>query len=98
MKDIRQELCDLSGDDDLLFADGFDDCIIGVALAGPGMEQRVVYDAEACVQELMNSGIDDIDDADEFFSINTLGSYVGPRTPIYITRYEPRTTTQEGEA
>ena len=88
--DIRQELCDQFGDDELLFADGFDDCIVGVALAGPGAEPRVVYDAAKCIDALVASGIEDIDEADEFFCFNTLGSYVGPRTPLYMQQSKAR--------
>ena len=41
--DIRENLCEMYGDDDLLFMDGFDDCIIGV-MERYGMEPIVIYD------------------------------------------------------
>ena len=68
-------------DDELLFADGFDDCIIGVS---SGIEQTVVYDKDLMVEELRSQGMDEID-AIEYLEYNTWGAYVGEKTPIYIT-------------
>lgn len=68
-------------DDEMLFADGFDDCIIGVT---SGIEQVVVYDKDLMIDELASQGMD-VDEAIEYLEYNTWGAYVGEKTPIYIT-------------
>lgn len=77
----RRDLVDQVGDEDLLFADGFDKAIIGVSL---GREQKVVYDYDACITILMKDM--SYEEAVEFFDYNTLDSYVGERTPVFIKR------------
>ncbi len=64
----------------MLFADGFDDCIIGVADA---IAPKVVYDKQMMIEELMSQGMEDIE-AIEYLEFNTWGAYVGEQTPLYI--------------
>ena len=79
--DIREELCERHGDD-LLFADGYDDAIVGVCV---GFDSgRVAYSIpkmiDICAQELAI----DHDEAAEWLEYNTFGAYVGKHTPIYV--------------
>lgn len=90
----RADLVELTDDPDLLFADGFDDAILGVATRC-GQPTIVVYDREKCVEIVQaqmgtyRSGPDGFQgDAEEFFSFNVEGSWVGPRTPAYLARPE----------
>ena len=76
----RQWCVDNANDEDLLFADGFDDCIIGVSY---GMVPRVVYDKDLMIYSLQDDGMDECE-AIEYLEFNTWGAWVGPRTPIYI--------------
>ena len=69
------------GDEELLFADGFDEAIIGVSL---GATNRVVYDAQVMADTLVRSGDTDYPEAWEYLEFNTFQSYVGERTPIYV--------------
>lgn len=70
---------------EVLFADGFDEAIMGV-IARPGQEPFVVYDASKCVQLLINrDGLDEID-AEEHFHFNVSGGWVGPHTPGFLWR------------
>jgi hypothetical protein len=71
---------DMTGEDQMLFADGFDDCIIGVS---HGIEPVVVYDKQAMIDELVKQGMEYID-AIEYLEFNTWGAYVGEQTPLYI--------------
>jgi hypothetical protein len=64
----------------MLFADGFDDCIIGVE---DGIAPRVVYDKQMMIEELMSQGMEEIE-AIEYLEFNTWGAYVGEQTPLYI--------------
>lgn len=69
----------------LLFADGFDDAIIG--LASYRGSNQVVYSTEKCLDILANDM--SYDEAIEFFSYNVEGAYLGDHTPIFIeTRSE----------
>jgi len=71
-----QEMCD----EQLWFADGYDDAIIGLDM---GSGCKVVYDYEECIQCLIDEGLEP-QDAYDHFHYNTLGSYIGDETPIYI--------------
>ncbi len=68
-------------DDDALFADGFDAAIIGSIGIIP---LRVVYDAERCIELLIENLSCDFDDAREYFEFNCEGAYIGERTPIFV--------------
>lgn len=82
----REELVE-QYDEELLFLDppeAFDRCIIGIAHRC-GMEPVVVYDQEEVVASLMLGGMDR-EEAEEWFSFNTAGAYMGPRTPMFLIR------------
>jgi hypothetical protein len=66
----------------LLFADGFDEAIIGVA-ERIGMEPVVAYDTNKIIEILSREMTED--EAVEYFEFNILGAYVGERTPIFIS-------------
>jgi len=82
----REDLVELCGDDELLFADGFDEAILGVGTRC-GKPTIVIYDRAKCIEILVAQGMD-FDEAEEFFSFNTEGSWVGDRTPIYLSKPE----------
>jgi hypothetical protein len=67
---------------DLMFADGFDDAIIGHADRS-GMQPVVAYDTTKVIEILQREMSQE--DAEEFFAYNVLGAYVGEGTPIFIT-------------
>lgn len=77
---IREELSEEYGD--LLFADGFDDAILGVA-ERIGMEAVVAYSTPKIIEILSRDMTED--EAVEYFEFNILGAYVGERTPIFVT-------------
>ena len=77
---IREELSEEYGD--LLFADGFDDAILGVA-ERIGMEVVVAYSTPKIIEILSRDMTED--EAVEYFEFNILGAYMGERTPIYIS-------------
>jgi hypothetical protein len=65
----------------LLFADGFDEAIIGVA-ERIGMEAVVAYDIDKIIEILSRDMTEE--EAIEYFDFNIIGAYVGERTPIYV--------------
>ena len=90
-------------DEPLLFADGFDDAIIGLAeRINLGLvvayDTNRVIDILAKTMEVTESDLDDIDLkvgktledkkeelATEYFYYNVVGSWVGEKTPIFVT-------------
>ncbi len=80
--DIRDEIAD--GDDEMLFCDDFDDALIGKChvWTKDGPQTVALYDYAKCVDILMRDGMSH-EDAEEYLQVNTLGSYVGGRTPAF---------------
>jgi hypothetical protein len=78
---IKQKLSDIYGED-LMFADGFDDAILGVATGFDSA--RVVYCYASMVEVMMKDSDMSYEDALDWIEYNTLGSYVGKNTPIYV--------------
>ena len=69
-------------DRNVVFADGFDEAIIGVLnIDGP---VRVVYDKWAMVNIMRAAEDMSFEDAVEFLEYNVWGAYIGPSTPIYM--------------
>jgi len=81
----RETLTELYGDD-LLFADGFDGAIAGVACGHDS--GRVIYDYEKMIELFMKQNNTDYHEAVDFIEFNTVGSYVGKHTPIFLNRIE----------
>ena len=80
---IREALAE-DWDAELLFLseEEFDEAIIGVS-ERIGDEPVVAYDTTKIVEILSRSMT--VDEAYEYFEFNILGSYVGEKTPVFIT-------------
>ena len=65
-----------------LFADGFDDAIVGYDAVG----FRVVYDYDKCSDILMKRDGMTEHEAHEFMEFNVVSAYVGEFTPLFINR------------
>lgn len=63
---------------ELLFADGFDQAIIGV----DAVNFRVIYDYDTMVGVLISDGMSK-EESIEYLDFNVLCAYVGEQTPIY---------------
>jgi len=78
----RKEIEEKYEDEQMLFADGFDKAIIGVAHI---QNKRIVsYDTKKCIKILMKDMTQE--EAVEYFDFNVLGSYVGEYTPAFIEK------------
>lgn len=64
-------------DTKLLYADGFDDAILGV----DDLSERVIYSVSSCIQILEKDM--SREEAIEFFDYNMAGAYMGEHTPIW---------------
>lgn len=65
----------------ILLADGFDEAFLGIGCSCGG-KNVAVYDRAKCIKilerDMSNS------EAEEYFSYNTEGAYVGDYTPIFM--------------
>jgi hypothetical protein len=68
--------------DSLLFADGYDEAIVGIGVC-QGVE-IVVYDTANVLRVLRRRDGMTQSEAEEFFEFNVLGAWVGERTPLFI--------------
>jgi hypothetical protein len=80
---VRERLADAY--EGLLFADGFDAAIVGVA-ERCGADAVVVYDTWRCIATLMKRDGLSEEEALDHFHFNVQGAYVGPRTPMWLIR------------
>ena len=72
-------------ENECLLATGYESALIGIT---EGVNPVAVYDTELCIKCLMDEDNMSEEDAVEFFYYNTVGSYVGEKTPLYIRTYE----------
>lgn len=75
MKELLEKI-----DPDLLYADGFDDCILGMTFREE--VPVVLYSSSRIIQRLSKDMPEE--EAVEYFEFNINGAYVGERTPIYV--------------
>jgi hypothetical protein len=81
----RAVLEEVLGDEnpDALFAEGFDDAIVGV-VRRCGQPTIVGYDVDSCVSTLMDRDGMSHDEAIEYLEFNTVGAWCGENTPAWI--------------
>lgn len=82
-QELRERLSEMNAE--LLYADGYDNCIIGLSEDG----MHVVYDSTKMMETLLKENESDgMTEADawDYLGFNTFSAYVGECTPIYITR------------
>jgi hypothetical protein len=76
---------------DALFADGFDDALIGIGRRC-GQPDLAIYDVGRIIEILMDGeGADgenemSEEDAWEYYEFNIVGGWHGPNTPIFMQR------------
>ena len=82
---MREKIIEHYADsEDVLFADGLDDAIIGF----DSNLWKVVYSRNLCVNILV--GRDDIDEEEamEFLEYNTFNAYLGEKTPVWVEDFK----------
>ena len=78
--DLKAEIVELFGStEDILFADGLDDAIIGFE---PNL-WKVVYSRNKVINGLVKDGMSE-DDAMEYADYNIFAAMVGDKTPIWV--------------
>ena len=86
IKDLENSLrrWDEEHDNGALFADGFDDALIGVGVQFS--REIAVYDYDKCLDVLIQRDGMDVEDAIDYMEYNVVGAYVGKSTPVFIIR------------
>ena len=69
----------------VLTADGFDDCIVGLARRPELI--AVAYDVDKMLAQMIDGGMT-LGEAREYFEFNIVDAWVGDSTPIYIEDYK----------
>jgi len=79
MRQLIEDFCK-KNDVTCLFADGFDDAIVG--LGSCFNSYKVIYDKKRVIQILSQDMTEE--EALEYFSFNIIGAYVGEETPVFL--------------
>jgi hypothetical protein len=81
--------------EEALLADGFEAAIIGVA-ERCSQPTLVVYDAQKCLEILMEQGDGmTVEEATEFFEFNVTGAWMGENTPLFMWQIPQGETIEE---
>jgi hypothetical protein len=84
MESKKDLIIELYGDtDDVVFADGLDDAIIGFE---PNL-WKVVYSRSMVIEILTRDGMTE-EEAVEYAEYNTFGAYIGDKTPIWVEDFK----------
>lgn len=78
-----------------LFANGFDEALIGVGVQFS--REVAIYDYVKCVEVLMNRYEMSEEDALEYMEFNVTGAYMGTGTPVFLIRKEKYSETMQDD-
>ena len=78
----RQQIMDTLEESEALLAEGLDSALIGYSRGGNTV---AVYDYDLCVHVLMERDGMSCIDAIEFMEFNVVNSYVGDKTPLFVS-------------
>ena len=70
--------------EEALLADGCEEAFLGMCEVF-GRPPLAAYDRDKCIDILIQRDGMNYEDAEEFFSFNVSGSWVGDNTPVYLT-------------
>jgi hypothetical protein len=77
----REEIAEWNPD--ALFADGFDDALIGT-VQRCGTNPLALYSYRTCIEILIDRDGMDYEGAVEYMDYNVLGAYLGENTPMFM--------------
>ena len=85
MKADRVKMFVAERNPDALFADGFEDALIGVGLrcAQPSV---AIYDYDRAIRVLIERDGISFEEAHEHMGFNVLGCWAGPNTPLWLMK------------
>jgi hypothetical protein len=83
--DIKELIIENYADSqDVVFADGFDDAIIGF---DPNL-WKVVYSRNRCIEIMQITGDMSEEDAIDYLEYNTFNTYIGESTPVWVETFD----------
>ena len=68
-------------------ADGYEDAFVGSSISAFDRKQVAIYDYDKCIMILMHDNDWNEEEAIDWFDFNTIGSWVGEDTPIFINQH-----------
>ena len=74
-------LMEALAEEECLLADGYEDALIGIT---EGINPVAVYDTDKCIEILMRDDELTHEEALDHFYYNTVGAYVGEKTPLFL--------------
>lgn len=77
-----QAFAEFQGVEELLLCDGFEDAFVGITWQFTNA--CACYDRARCIQILMARDCMSMEEAEEYFEFNVIGSYVGTDTPTFL--------------
>lgn len=83
---LRKKCIEQSWDAELIFADGYDEAILGVGSRNG--HAVVVYNSEGIIDILCQRDGMIRDEAEEFFDYNIGGAWIGEGTPFYMIPFK----------
>jgi hypothetical protein len=72
-------------EDEILFADGFEDAFLGVAMQFN--KPITIFDYDECLTILQKDGMT-YSEAEEYMQFNVVGAYVGENTPAFLFKFK----------
>jgi hypothetical protein len=84
---MRELIAEKYGEE-IMMMDGYDNCIAGVVTRF-GQEPIVCYDRNKVLAKLVKGGMT-YEEAEEWFSYNQIGAWVGSLTPCFLDNLEER--------
>lgn len=95
MKTKREQIDEWASEafpeDEILFADGFEDAFMGVAMQFN--KPISIFDYDKCLTILQNDGMT-YNEAEEYMQFNVVGAYVGKDTPAFLFKYKNHETSR----
>jgi hypothetical protein len=82
MKDEEYKELLAEVNEEMIFFDGYEAALIGY-VERFGMEPIALYDRNKCIEILMKRDGMTCEEAEEFFSFNTIGAWHGDNTPAF---------------
>ena len=77
----------LGFNEDALTADGFEDAFLGICEQF-GRPPVAAYDYDACIKLLVDRDGMSQEGAEEYFSFNVIGAWMGESTPVFVTLWD----------
>ena len=89
MKTKREQIDEWASEafpeDEILFADGFEDAFLGVAMQFNN--PIALFDYNKCLTILQKDGMN-YNEAEEYMQFNVVGAYVGKNTPAFLFKFK----------